>query len=116
MNGIEIITAERERHASLGWSPKHDNEEHPTGGLAMAAAIYATPAGKRKMVTCSTASPGMMLDRGDAVWEEPAEWPFESGSFKPTPNNRIRELAKAGALIAAEIDRLQATAGGPTRS
>ncbi|MEM5768085.1 MAG: hypothetical protein AAGU23_06610 [Bacillota bacterium] len=26
---------------------------------------------------------------------------------KPTPDDRIRELKKAGALIAAEIDRLQ---------
>ncbi len=27
--------------------------------------------------------------------------------WKPTPENRIKELAKAGALIAAEIDRIQ---------
>jgi hypothetical protein len=34
-------------------------------------------------------------------------WPWDREWWKPTPNNRIRELAKAGALIAAEIDRLQ---------
>ena len=28
--------------------------------------------------------------------------------WKPTPDNRIKELIKAGALIAAEIDRLLA--------
>ena len=33
--------------------------------------------------------------------ETPEEW------WKPTPKNRVRELVKAGALIAAEIDRLQ---------
>jgi hypothetical protein len=33
-------------------------------------------------------------------------WPFTEHWWKPTPNNRIRELEKAGALIAAEIDRL----------
>lgn len=27
--------------------------------------------------------------------------------FKPTPDDRIRELVKAGALIVAEIERLQ---------
>jgi hypothetical protein len=27
--------------------------------------------------------------------------------WKPTPSDRIRELTKAGALIAAEIDRLK---------
>lgn len=34
-------------------------------------------------------------------------WPFELKWLKRTPKNRIRELQKAGALIAAEIDRLQ---------
>jgi hypothetical protein len=34
-------------------------------------------------------------------------WPFYCVQFKPSPDNRIRELEKAGALIAAEIDRLQ---------
>lgn len=34
-------------------------------------------------------------------------WPFSQEWWKPTPDDRIRELAKAGALIAAEIDRLQ---------
>jgi hypothetical protein len=33
-------------------------------------------------------------------------WPWHSYSYKPCPNDRIKELTKAGALIAAEIDRL----------
>ena len=36
--------------------------------------------------------------RRQIVWEQ--KW------WKPTPNDRVRELTKAGALIAAEIDRL----------
>lgn len=32
-------------------------------------------------------------------------WP-QDWSFKPTRDDRIRELVKAGALVAAEIDRL----------
>ena len=34
-------------------------------------------------------------------------WPWDLEWFKPSPYDRIRELVKAGALIAAEIDRLQ---------
>lgn len=34
-------------------------------------------------------------------------WPWDKSWWKPTPDDRIRELIKAGALIAAEIDRLQ---------
>lgn len=33
-------------------------------------------------------------------------WPWDWDNWKPTPNNRLRELEKAGALIVAEIDRL----------
>ena len=36
-------------------------------------------------------------------------WPFDLKWLKRTPKKRIKELAKAGALIAAEIDRLQRT-------
>ena len=39
-------------------------------------------------------------------------WPWNLIWWKPTPNDRIRELVKAGALIAAEIDRLQAGGNG----
>jgi hypothetical protein len=41
----------------------------------------------------------------------PPMWPWKPDWWKPSPGTdeeaRIRELAKAGALIAAEIDRLQ---------
>ena len=36
----------------------------------------------------------------------PTLWPWALSQWKPTPDDRIRELTKAGALIAAEIDRL----------
>lgn len=36
-----------------------------------------------------------------------ATYAIPTFSRKPTPDDRIRELAKAGAFIAAEIDRLQ---------
>jgi hypothetical protein len=38
-------------------------------------------------------------------------WSCPRNFWKPTPNDRIKELTKAGALIAAEIDRLLALKG-----
>lgn len=34
-------------------------------------------------------------------------WPWDGSAWEPTPNDRQRELVKAGALIVAEIERLQ---------
>jgi hypothetical protein len=80
--GIELIAEERQRQIEKeGWSLKHD-QIHTDGQLAIAASVYADIENSHK-------------------------WPWDKESFKPTPNDRIKELTKAGALIAAEIDRLQ---------
>lgn len=80
--GIELIAAERKRQVEAeGWTLEHD-DNHKTGELSDAAACYAL--GKRT-----------------------AAWPWSIDWWKPTPDDRVRELVKAGALIAAEIDRLQ---------
>ena len=92
-NGIAIIARERARHVQEGFDADHD-EEHDTGGLAMAAACYATPPWER--------------DRRLTVGMRPVGWPWSADWWKPSPDDRVRELAKAGALIAAEIDRLLA--------
>ena len=82
--GLARIVAERRRQISEeGWDDYHD-ALHDNDELARAAATYAMPDRLRRMV----------------------EWPFDLEWWKPTPDNRIRELEKAGALIAAEIDRL----------
>ncbi len=92
--GIELIAEERQRQIEKeGWTTAHD-DEHIDGSIAKAAACYATPTDERNM----------------GNWIEgvfPALWPWDLKWWKPTPENRIRELQKAGALIAAEIDRLQ---------
>lgn len=92
--GIELIAEERQRQIEVeGWTPEHD-AEHTDNSIAKAAACYATPADKRNM----------------GNWPEgvfPALWPWDLKWWKPTPDNRVKELIKAGALIAAEIDRLQ---------
>lgn len=86
--GIEIIADERKRQIEVEhWTPQHDNE-HAIGELANAASCYA------------------MIPALRPASLPPAHWPWLRW-WKPTPDDRIRELAKAGALIAAEIDRLQ---------
>ena len=97
MNGAERIAAERQRQIEAeGWDPEHD-KSHRRQQLALAAVCYAMPAGLREMPIWKS-----------SLWHK--LWPWDSGWWKPTPGNRIRELEKAGALIAAEIDRL--IAGG----
>jgi hypothetical protein len=46
------------------------------------------------------------IRNGSVEYCVPEEWPWFQERWKPTPDNRIRELVKAGALIAAEIDRM----------
>jgi hypothetical protein len=87
--GIQRIAAERRRQIEQeGWTPDHD-DEHDDEALAMCAAIYATPEDRRSYFA------GGFL---------PCGWPLDACDWKP--GDRIRELEKAGALIAAEIDRL----------
>lgn len=99
MTGIEIIAEERKRQVKQeGYDDAHD-AEHTDGSLAMAAACYAIPARQRNWYLVNRASLRETL------------WPFEEKYWKPS-DDRIRELAKAGALIAAEIDRLRTEAVG----
>jgi|SRR6476646_4074129 len=91
--GIEIIAEERQRQIEAeGWTIEHD-AEHENNELAIAAACYALPISKRTY-------------RDNLFVPTPVEWPWEYLWWKPCPEDRIHELAKAGALIAAEIDRL----------
>lgn len=86
--GIELIAEERkDQKLREGYSDDHD-DQHRAGEIAMAAVCYAMPS----------------FVRDGPLWR--AYWPWERDDWKPTPKNRVRELVKAGALIAAEIDRL----------
>jgi hypothetical protein len=93
--GIELIADERSRQVSQeGWTPEHD-DEHSTGELAQAALCYAKYA--------------ELQGRSSEQWFE-RDWPWDETWWKPSPDP-IRNLVKAGALIAAEIDRLQRRQG-----
>lgn len=92
--GVDLIAAERARQVSAeGWTADHD-DEHDDGGLAFAAVSYALAAVEEDTQNAE-------------VW-----WPWEDAYFKPkTP---IENLVRAGALIAAEIDRIQRAAASPS--
>lgn len=99
MNGVELIARERHRQISVeGWDAAHD-AAHASGELASAAVCYATVVPKR-------------ATRGNN--RPPPNWPWDKKWWKPKSdghaNNlcRVADLVRAGALIAAEIDRLQA--------
>ena len=80
------VLAERQRQISAeGWTPDHD-DEHDDGSLAAAAACYAL---------------------GGQAGEIPAGWPqsWDDSWWRPSAGER-RNLVKAGALILAEIERL----------
>lgn len=98
LRGADRIAAERQRQIEReGWSKEHD-QEHPWGALALAGACYAMLGGIRDK----------RLLNGPTLRE--LLWPWEERWWKPAKNasfaERLRELEKAGALIAAEIDRL----------
>jgi len=80
MNAIELILQERNRQLSeLGYTPAHD-DEHRHGEIARAAADYAQP--------------GQIQVLG-------------SWAIGKEKDSRVTQLVKAGALIVAEIERLQ---------
>jgi hypothetical protein len=101
--GIERIAAERVRQITdHHWSAEHD-DEHDDGSLAMAAVCYAAP--ERVYIRRTFARGETFTDPWP--WEGWDKRPYDGNVLRaPTAVERIRLLEKAGALIAAEIDRL----------
>jgi len=86
MSGVDRIAAERHRQIEVkGYTPQHDRG-HDAGEQARAAACYIL----------HSIYPNSRPDT-HRVW--PQGWMFK-------PGNAIRDLEKAGGLIAAELDRL----------
>lgn len=91
-SAIDLIAKERKRQISKGFNWRHD-DEHNCHQLSDAAIVYAAPGPLRYQVM--------------NWWPWDKKWLKEDDSF--TTEGRIRELIKAGALIVAEIERLQRT-------
>jgi hypothetical protein len=101
-SAIELIAEERHRQIDTkGFSAAHD-DEHDFGQIAAAAGCYALAGWS------NTTSQELW------PWEEPNPWK-DQDRWNITPAERINELVKAGALIAAEIDRLQRSMLNPSK-
>jgi hypothetical protein len=114
VTGIGLIASERQRQVTdLGWDDLHD-QEHTEGELAIVAAIYAVQGlkGIRVLQYCRTVSApkidGLETESNDRVFAGIEAWPktWHEDHDSRNRGTRVRKLAKAGALIAAEIDRI----------
>ena len=97
MTGAERITAERQRQIDVeGYDAEHDASEGCGGAaLLQAADCYLGWATEQAQDDDPVKTYGRM----------PEWWPWEPRDWKPS-EDPIRNLEKAGALIAAEIDRV----------
>lgn len=88
-DGAMAIARERARQIEVeGFSAEGDDRTNGRGELALAAMVYASP----------TAGVSPYRDKFRYLWPWPHHWLKEG--------DRLDELRKAGALIAAEYDRI----------
>ena len=84
-NAVQSVIAERQRQQSAeGWTPEHD-DQYSKSQLLWASSCYVL----------NTIQPFNRI---------PLDWPWAPEWWKPT--NPRRDLVKAGALILAEIERI----------
>ena len=102
MTGVELIAAERKRQVEKeGWTQEHD-ASHTDMTLAVAGAAYALDIAGFYSGECDSWRQIYCANAAKV-------WPFDLEWFKSTHDDPVRQLVKAGALIAAEIDRIKAT-------
>ncbi len=88
------VLAERKRQVTTeGWTPEHD-DQHVNFEMAIAGGLYAISAVDSHHKLRNSA---------------PSAWPWDRKWWKP--DGPRRDLVKAGALILAEIERLDRAAG-----
>lgn len=87
-NGVAGIARERVRQVVDEWFGAVHDSAHTDGELALAAAAYA------------------LMSRDSYSEIAFSIWPFEAMWLKTEKHSRIKKLVIAGALIAAEIDRI----------
>ncbi|AFM76129.1 hypothetical protein F859_gp33 [Enterobacteria phage mEp390] len=84
-NAVQSVISERQRQQSVeGWTPEHD-DQYGESQLLWASSCY-------------------VLNTIHSFNRIPLDWPWAPEWWKPT--NPRRDLVKAGALILAEIERI----------
>jgi hypothetical protein len=103
MDGIGLITRERLRQMTSEGHTLENDDKRINGELAIAAACYAVAGigGHGEFVEVHR----LYSDNREGLAED--AWPWEPETDKREAHPRLRRLVIAGALIAAEIDRLQ---------
>lgn len=100
--GVELIAEERQRQITYkGWITEYD-DQHKYGQLAAAGSWYSDMA----VAQTRAFEEGLAFDLDEMKFETMEFWPWDEVWCKPS-TDPIRNLVKSGALIAAEIDRLQ---------
>lgn len=90
LTGAERIAKERQRQIDEeGWTPEHD-DQHDDHELISAAFCYMLAAESPE-------------DHRDG--KPPITWPWDAIWWKFDPDDPLRALDKAGALLAAAIDK-----------
>jgi hypothetical protein len=103
------VLAERHRQISEeGWTPEHD-DQHLNGDMALAAATYAVASTYPDTALKWVKRPYHLNN----IRRLADLWPWEVGWWKPGTARRM--LVKAGALILAEIERLDRATGETPR-
>jgi hypothetical protein len=91
-SGVDLIKKERARQVDdEHWTAEHDDKEEERGGLVRAAMCYLDSS----------------LEEHNTTYVDYFTWPWDKKYDKRDKHDRLRKLVIAGALVAAEIDRLQ---------
>ncbi|MBI5520238.1 MAG: hypothetical protein HY916_09275 [Desulfovibrio sp.] len=109
--GIERITDERKRHIEIhGWTPEHD-AQHTQGELLQAAVCYAQFAAIQERGEPFLPG-GMVVGLWNPISDD--TWPrgWRPSWWRPS-SDPARNMEKAGALIAAALDRRAALGRTP---
>ncbi len=97
--GIDLIKEERQRQIDVeGKTPEMDKALYQNAELFNAACCY------------NSAERCRAINEGKYYF--PAGWPFSKKWWKPSPDNRIKELVKAGALFMAHEEATGFDCGG----
>ncbi|MEB0992373.1 ead/Ea22-like family protein [Citrobacter freundii] len=86
---LDVISERQRQRAVEGWTSEHD-DQYGKSQLLWASSCY-------------------LLNTIQPFNRIPMDWPWDSSWWKPT--NPRRDLVKAGALIIAEIERIDRAAG-----
>lgn len=99
----DVATERRRQIESEGWTPEHD-DIHDTGEMSLAAACYAAHSASCAAIQAPHSSRGILFRTRSAQDFVGEMWPWGDDWWKPSDHRK--NLVKAGALILAEIERL----------